>query len=368
MSKSAPAAAISTDRAAGPLNERTAPHAAGGSARNPPPLPPCLEALEPRVLCAADLAGDAASLLDDALRPLDLLLPRQRVVVGVDITNEGDAAPAGRTRVAFYLSLDGALDPGDVLLHREKNVRFVGGDEPPRRARGRIYLPPTASLSLFSAGVRTPSRLPPGQYYVLAHIDPAGRLEDGSAANNVASSAATLEAPNVFDYVTGSLAHGFDAQPSAGARAKATLDIVNPLPRGATARVDVQLYLSQDEESSGPGEADAVVGSITDKRVRFRRSGVTRLRLPAALPDPPPAGEHRLRALVTFRHPETGAALGELELSADSAFVFRRGGGHAGQIPRLYGLAGERPRLSMVDLPGHDWHAHLAAPALSWRQ
>ena len=92
------------------------------------------------------------------------------IVVGNTIRNQG-AGMAVQSSAKFYLSIDAALDAGDVLLGSRVVPRLNGG-----------------SLSTESTTLTVPAGTAIGRYFVLAQVDPDGIVAESNEQNNTAAS------------------------------------------------------------------------------------------------------------------------------------------------------------------------------------
>lgn len=123
-----------------------------------------LEALEPRMVTAADLA---ATLVTTPLA--DWVVPGQSLTIAADIANIGDQASAG-FRVEYRLSVDAAITSGDLLLG--------SSNQPALASQGAVNLVQALTV---------PANTAKGAYFVGVTIVPAGT--DESAANNALAEA-----------------------------------------------------------------------------------------------------------------------------------------------------------------------------------
>jgi hypothetical protein len=123
-----------------------------------------LEALEDRVLLSADLVGVPS--LDTAS---ELLRPGDVVEATVLVQNVGDASTRRAAQVDLYASLDGALDPSDILLDTELTESRISAG------------------SSDSVGFRfsLPSTLKPGDYSLVSVVDADFEISESSETNNV---------------------------------------------------------------------------------------------------------------------------------------------------------------------------------------
>jgi pimeloyl-ACP methyl ester carboxylesterase len=126
-----------------------------------------LEALEPRMVAAADLA---ATLVATPLA--DWVVPGQSLTIAADIANPGDQASAG-FRVEYRLSVDAAITSGDLLL---------GSSE-------QLALASLGTINLVQA-VTVPANVAKGQYFVGVTIVPAG-VDENSANDSLAEAGDT---------------------------------------------------------------------------------------------------------------------------------------------------------------------------------
>jgi len=124
-------------------------------------------ATNPAVMLQPDFAGEFVS---SSLR--GHIVPGDKATVKVRVTNLGDADARGRMTVAVYLSVDGVVDDGDMLLGT-KTIKL----KPLRVDRTKTY----------SVRVTIPwdADAPPGVYNIVAIVDANGNFDDPNAANDM---------------------------------------------------------------------------------------------------------------------------------------------------------------------------------------
>ena len=99
----------------------------------------------------------------------------QKFSMSDTVHNQGQATSVSST-TRYYLSLDGARGPGDLLMVGTRDV---------------MSLSPGASAP-GSRLVTVPSSTPPGSYFVLACADDLGKTSESNNANNCSASATTV--------------------------------------------------------------------------------------------------------------------------------------------------------------------------------
>ncbi len=143
-----------------------------------------LEALEPRVLLAIDLQA----ALGDGLSLPAVIVPGDKVNVPLVVSNEGDEKINARIAADLYVSTDPVLDNQDTLVARltNRSVRLQPLQE--------TTLPLTWQVS---------SVIEPGEYFLLAQIDPENTITESDELNNVASTGQAQPLDWVFGTVQG---------------------------------------------------------------------------------------------------------------------------------------------------------------------
>ena len=103
--------------------------------------------------------------------PDDLLIPGDHEHATVVVTNIGDTAVHGQVKVKIYASADAIFDAAeDVFL-----------DDGHRAATSSREARSSAQLNF-----EFPSTLLPGEYFLLAVVDPANEIAESNEANNTA--------------------------------------------------------------------------------------------------------------------------------------------------------------------------------------
>ncbi|HEV7299272.1 MAG TPA: S8 family serine peptidase [Tepidisphaeraceae bacterium] len=113
-----------------------------------------------------------------APRLFTTLVPLDRGVVDVRVSNAGDLTFRAAVGVDVYMSTDQTLDGNDVLV----------GTMKPRR----LAMRPDAT-KLLRIRMTVPANTGEGTYYLLANVDPANTVVEKSEANNVAVDATPRE-------------------------------------------------------------------------------------------------------------------------------------------------------------------------------
>jgi len=191
-----------------------------------------------------------------------------RELIFLEITNEGNITVNESIDVDFYLSTDMVLDYSDmpVLFTNEKmnsmDAVLDDGDTPVDALfdEHRLYLFPngTARLANF---VTLPTGLDTGDYYLLADIAPAA--DEQNTSNNVAvSSPLTVE--KAYVDLTGTVDLRNWTTAVGGDRGLALINITNKGNAAAQGKVDIGLYLSEDENYD---EGDILIEQLTDQAV-----------------------------------------------------------------------------------------------------
>jgi hypothetical protein len=92
----------------------------------------------------------------------------------IDVTNQGNVAAIGRVSIEVYVSVDGKLDDSAIPLNVSlpRSVHILPGK--------------TVPLKVFFTAL---PGVPPGQYYLLAQVNPGRGIVDRDAANNLSASA-----------------------------------------------------------------------------------------------------------------------------------------------------------------------------------
>jgi len=176
------------------------------------------EALEPRLLLSADLA--AGSLTYAATAPL---LPGDNVSALFEVHRPDNEALSNPIRIEFYTSTDANLDAADTLVGQAD----VAADQLPQGTH-----PINASLDLANLAE-------PGQYRLIAIIDPDNSLVESDETNNQSLATAPLDVQFAVGQLPGrSPVSSLDLTDADGTRF--TLSIVGP----GVARLDARLPAS----------------------------------------------------------------------------------------------------------------------------
>jgi VCBS repeat-containing protein len=104
--------------------------------------------------------------------PPAVLIPGDHGHVTVVVSNIGDATVLDQVKVKLYASVDGVLDASDLLL----DEKHTGSDIEPGGSKH-------AQLNF-----KFPSTLLPGDYFLLAAVDPANLIAESNEFNNTALS------------------------------------------------------------------------------------------------------------------------------------------------------------------------------------
>lgn len=125
------------------------------------------EALEQRALLTSDIGVE----FDNFVVP-STLVPGDRFVAGIILTNNGPMNAAGQIGIQFYLSTDVTLSSDDLLCGSYPNQQIPGvfavGEE-----------------LFFSDDFTVPRDAEPGNYFLLARITPSGSVADNNQSNNI---------------------------------------------------------------------------------------------------------------------------------------------------------------------------------------
>jgi hypothetical protein len=108
----------------------------------------------------------------------------------VNVMNQGNVTASGKVAIEVYLSIDGHLDATAIPV----NVSL------PRR----VHIPPgsTTRVSVYFSALPDMS---PGQYYLLARVNPGRAISEGNVANNLSASAVPVQVVRAQPHH-----HGFD--------------------------------------------------------------------------------------------------------------------------------------------------------------
>ncbi|MCK4628570.1 MAG: hypothetical protein KAT56_06175, partial [Sedimentisphaerales bacterium] len=202
-----------------------------------------------------------------------------RELIFLEITNEGNITVNESIDVDFYLSTDAVLDDGDTPV----DALF---DE------HRLYLLPNRSIRLVNF-VTLPTGLDTGDYYLLADI--AQATDEQDISNNVAvSSALTVE--KAYVDLTGTVDLRNWTTAVGGDRGLAFINVTNEGNATAQGKVNIGLYLSEDENYDEGG--DIFVEQLTDQTV-YLAPGMTRpfFRY-LTLPEVESSGDYHLLAKI----------------------------------------------------------------------
>jgi len=201
-----------------------------------------------------------------------------RELIYLEITNEGNITVNESIDVDFYLSTDAVFDGSDTPV----DALF---DE------HRPYLLPNRSIRLVNF-VTLPTGLDTGDYYLLADIAPA--TSEQNTSNNVAvSSALTVE--KAYVDLTGTVDLRNWTTAVGGDRGLVFISVTNEGNATAQGKVDIGLYLSEDENYD---EGDIFVEQLTDQTV-YLAPGMTRLFFSfLTLPEVESSGDYHLLAKI----------------------------------------------------------------------
>lgn len=129
-----------------------------------------VESLERRDLLAADIGVEFNNF-----NVPSTLVPGDRFVAGIILTNNGPMNAAGQISISFYLSTDVTFSSDDLLCGSYPNQQIPGvfgnGEE-----------------LFFSDNFTVPSNATPGNYFLLARIVPSASVGDNNQSNNVVAS------------------------------------------------------------------------------------------------------------------------------------------------------------------------------------
>jgi CARDB len=201
-----------------------------------------------------------------------------RELIFLEITNDGNITVNESIDVDFYLSTDTVLDDGDTPV----DALFD---------KHRPYLLPNKSVRLVNF-VTLPTGLDTGDYYLLADI--AQATDEQNISNNVAvSSALTVE--KAYVDLTGTVDLRNWTSAVGGDRGLVFVNVTNEGNATAQGKVDIGLYLSEDENYD---ENDILVEQLTDQTV-YLMPGMTRpfYRF-LTLPEVESSGDYHLLAKI----------------------------------------------------------------------
>ena len=113
-------------------------------------------------------------------------IPGDRVKARLEITNLGETDAVGRGDIEIFASPDATFDETDLLVAQLSNRRIRLRPGQSRKERIRFDLP---------------ADLPPGDYHIMARIQPSAGIEESDATNNTA----TTETPHPVVWMFGDL-------------------------------------------------------------------------------------------------------------------------------------------------------------------
>ena len=210
------------------------------------------------------------------------LFPTQGGNVTLKITNIGnDDALNKFVDVSYYLSLDGKVDAGDVLIGKAED-RY-------------LYLLPGDSTGAFATAAKVPFGTTPGSYHLLAEVDSADEISEGDETNNVVDGGTIQVLPIQVDLSAALTKSTLPAQALPGDKGALTAVVTNLGNSPAKGKVDVEFFMSQDGTIDA---GDIALGGIYDTTLSLAGGASRAFTLKAQIPAGTPVDDYQVLVRV----------------------------------------------------------------------
>lgn len=210
------------------------------------------------------------------------VLPTQGGGIYITVTNIGNDEVLNRSiGVAFYLSLDGKLDAGDVLI----------GETPNRT----INLYPGDTNGQFYTDTTVPIGTAPGMYHLLTWVDSGQAVSEGDESNNVVDGGFIQVLPIEVDLAPDLTKSTFPDQALPGAKGTLTTVVSNLGNSPAKGKIDVEYFLSLDGTLD---LGDIALGGFFDTTINIAGGGNRTFSFNAAVPAGTPVADYQVLVRV----------------------------------------------------------------------
>ncbi|MDD4891845.1 MAG: CARDB domain-containing protein, partial [Phycisphaerae bacterium] len=194
------------------------------------------------------------------------VVPGDRGMVALNVTNNGNTAVTTPVGVDFYLSADGVIDGGDVLLYSVDG--WPTGIQP-------------GADKTFRADVVIPDGTPAGAYQVLARVDANFQIAEPNELDNDAMAVGTVNVATPFvDLVLGSGRVNLPGTVVPGDNGSFTVNVQNVGNVPAQGLIDVDVYASIDGVLDG---GDTLVASAIGRRISLQPNADGTITIPVTL-------------------------------------------------------------------------------------
>lgn len=215
------------------------------------------------------------------------------------LVNEGNDRVRGRMNVDFYLSLDGTVGAGDILIGQAADY-YVD------------LFPGRTTTCTVTAVV--PDAAAPGVYNVLAFIDATNVFDEENELNNtVASGTVQIVAPGM-DLSAAFTQMTLPATALPGDTGRVALQVTNNGNIDVTTPIRIELYLSTD---GTVGAGDVLLGAVDDWTTNLGAGESRTFRTTVTIPDGTAADDYQVLAVVDVAN--VVAEFNELNNQANSA-------------------------------------------------
>jgi hypothetical protein len=206
------------------------------------------------------------------------LLPTEGGGVYMTLSNIGnDEALNRHINVSFFLSLDGKLDGGDVLIGENDNRL--------------INLRPGDTDGQFYTATNVPFGTAPGMYHLLSVVDSGGAISEGDESNNVIDGGLIKVLPIQVDLAAVFTKSTLPDVALPGAKGTLTAIVTNLGNSPAKGLIDVEYFLSLDSTLDG---GDIPLGGTFDVSIKMAAGTSRSFTFNAQVPDGTPVGDYQV--------------------------------------------------------------------------
>jgi hypothetical protein len=241
-----------------------------------------MESLESRILLAADLAGSWVNL-----NTLPAIISGQALPpVTLHVQNDGDTSSPAGAIAEIYMSSDNTLDVQDD--------RMVGFIKLPALAAG-------ASKDLILSKIKLPPGVDAGDVFLIARLDPTGKIAEGNENNNdvVSAQPVTVQQPD-YD-LSGSMAPpkiNLNLVQGVAAKGTVALTLANTgdLSIPSTAKINIAFFLRPVDAVDNTG--DIAAGTLLNQSGAVAANSTRVVNGKLAISAATPSGQYNLVAII----------------------------------------------------------------------
>ncbi len=214
------------------------------------------------------------------------MLPLHGGTISAQLTNIGNDEAVGlHLDVSYFLSLDGTLNSGDVLIGASLNRT--------------VTLYPGHTGAVFSTVTKVPVGTAPGSYHLLAVVDSGNAVAEGDEFNNITDVGSFEVLPVLVDLQAAITKSTFPTVVLPGAKGALTATVTNFGNSPAQGKVDVEFFLSTDGTID---PSDIPLGGVLQSSLNLAGGASRVYTLNAQVPNGTPAADYQVLVRVDGRN------------------------------------------------------------------